>query len=131
MGRKTRPRRLAPHEQLTREQEGELVGNLHALRCMKHDGPVTLSFESMDAKREAWFAHRDRLMERFAGTGTRPAGWWIFEAGEPYAPTRPSSRPNGSKSWASSRTRTGRRSRTKPPGCASTSGGCWGRAGAR
>lgn len=47
MGKATRPRWLAPHERLTREQEGELVGNLHALRCMKHDGPVTLAFKSM------------------------------------------------------------------------------------
>lgn len=92
MANKARPRRLAPHERLTPDQEGELVGTLHAIRCTKHGPAVTLAFESMESKERAWFAHRDRLMAKFAGTDTRPAGWWILEAGEPYAPVEQAER---------------------------------------
>src|SRR5262249_61192640 len=37
-------------------------------------------FASDDARRAAWFRHRDWLMARCARFGWRPAGWWDFQS---------------------------------------------------
>ena len=60
-----RPRRLP----LNHEQEMSLrYGDL----------PHRPGFASEEARREAWFAHRDLLLMHCSG-GKRPAGWWDYE----------------------------------------------------
>ncbi len=36
------------------------------------------AFASEEERREAWFYHRDRLLQHCSG-GQRPAGWWDYE----------------------------------------------------
>lgn len=36
-------------------------------------------FPSLEAKREAWEAHKTAIMAVYRGKPYRPAGWWHFE----------------------------------------------------
>lgn len=50
-------------------------------------------FRDEDERREAWFAHREEILERWR-PGSRPAAWWAFESPEPRE--RPHGQPTSS-----------------------------------
>jgi hypothetical protein len=69
-----RPRRLPlSHEQEMSLRFGELASRP--------------GFASDDERREAWFHHRDRLLQH-CSRGQRPAGWWAYESPVPYPEDR-------------------------------------------
>jgi hypothetical protein len=50
------------------------------------DRPDQPAFESEEARRAAWFYHRDRLMAAWAKHGKRPAAWWDYAEEAPRRP---------------------------------------------
>jgi len=38
------------------------------------------TFASDEHRRATWFRYRDRLMQRWAKSGRRPMGWWLYES---------------------------------------------------
>jgi hypothetical protein len=66
------------------QRSGRLrLSHEEALSLRYGDLPGRPAFASEEQRREAWFYHRDRLLQHCSG-GQRPAGWWNYESPIPY-----------------------------------------------
>lgn len=78
----TRPKRNAAPGELTDDQRRELLGGFP--HTVYTDPAWSSAFDNLEAKREAWEAHRDDLLPAYIARnpGSRPTAWWEFEAAD-------------------------------------------------
>jgi hypothetical protein len=69
-------------KKLTETQKADLLYSVYShFDFWPKDSP----FRDTDDRRRTWFEHRDGLMA-LLGPGTRPGGWWDYEAKEKHRP---------------------------------------------
>jgi hypothetical protein len=56
------------------------ITSLQEMELWLGRSPRGSAFSDDEARRHAWFEHRDRLLQCFAHNGRRPQAWWKFEA---------------------------------------------------